>query len=131
MKGVLGRLDINFPKEVERNILIHNPGDNKFLRSVSWNDKIYPISPGTYNFVLSTVPVENVPIQKGHETRLKAGFLNIVSEGVWALYNESKEKVFTTGNKIEKIVLPVGSYQLKLGGQFYPFVIKDRETVEL
>ncbi|MBK5273011.1 MAG: hypothetical protein JJE22_18580, partial [Bacteroidia bacterium] len=40
MKGVLGRLDINFPADVERNILIYQQADNKFLRSVSRNDKI-------------------------------------------------------------------------------------------
>src|SRR5688572_1518018 len=92
MKGVLGRLDINFPADVERNILIYQPTDNKFITSVSRNDKTYTIAPGEYNFVLSSVPVENVPIQKGHETRLKAGFLIIVSEGNWHLYDETKEK---------------------------------------
>ena len=131
MRGVLGGLNIKFPADVERNILIHEPVTNKFLRSVSRNDKTYSIAPGTYNFVLTTVPVENVPIQKGHETRLKAGFLNIVSEGHWELYNHTKENLFTTGNKTGKIVLPVGNYQLKLGGDFFPAVIKDGETVEL
>ena len=35
MKGVLGRLDINFPVDIERNILIYKQSDNKFLTSVS------------------------------------------------------------------------------------------------
>lgn len=130
MKGVLGRLDINFPADVERNILIYQQSDNKFLRSVSRNDKTYTMAPGVYRFTLTNVPVENVPIQKGHETRLKAGFLDVVSEGDWHLYNESKEEQHTSGNKPKKIPLPVGNYQLKLGGQFYPFTIKDKETVE-
>ncbi|MGZ8559035.1 MAG: hypothetical protein ACXWWC_11905 [Chitinophagaceae bacterium] len=130
MKGVLGRLDINFPADVERNILIYQPVDNKFITSVSRNDKTYTIAPGEYRFTITNVPVENVPIQKGHETRLKMGFLNVVSEGDWHLYNETKEKAFTSGNKAKKLPLPVGSYQLKLGTQFYPFTIKDRETVE-
>jgi hypothetical protein len=130
MKGVLGRLDINFPADVERNILIHQQTDNKFITSVSRNDKIYTIAPGQYRFVLETVPVENVPIQKGHETRLKMGFLNLVSEGDWHLFNDTKEKQYTSGNKPKKIPLPVGSYQLKLGTQFYPMIIKDGETVE-
>jgi hypothetical protein len=130
MKGVLGRLDINFPPDVERNILIYQQTDNKFLRSVSHNDKIYTIAPGQYRFTLTNVPVDNVPIQKGHETRLKAGFLNIVSDGDWHLYNDTKEKAYTSGNKPKKLPLPVGSYQVKLGGQFYPLIIKDGETVE-
>ncbi len=130
MKGVLGRLDINFPADVERNILIYQPADNKFITSVSRNDKIYSIAPGEYRFTITNVPVENVPILKGHETRLKMGFLNVVSEGDWHLYSDSKEKQYTSGNKPKKLPLPVGSYQLKLGLQFYPVVIKDGETVE-
>lgn len=131
MKGVLGRLDINFPADVERSILIYQPADNKFITSVSRNDKIYTIAPGHYHFTLTNVPVDNVPIQKGHETRLKYGFLNVVSEGKWHLYNDTKEKAYTSGNKPIKLPLPVGSYQLKLGLDFYPFVIKDGETVEM
>jgi len=130
MKGVLGRLDINFPKDVERNILIYQPTDNKFITSVSYNDKIYTIAPGEYRFTITNVPVEKVPIQKGHETRLKMGFLNVVSQGDWHLYNDTKEKQYTSGNKPKKLPLPVGSYQIKLGLQFYPVVIKDGETVE-
>jgi hypothetical protein len=130
MKGVLGRLDINFPADVERNILIYQPADNKYITSVSHNDKTYTIAPDKYRFTITNVPIENVPIQKGHETRLKMGFLNVVSEGDWHLYNETKEKAFTSGNKPKKLPLPVGSYQLKLGLDFYPFVIKDGETVE-
>jgi hypothetical protein len=130
MKGVLGRLDINFPPDVERNILIYQPADNKFITSVSRNDKIYTIAPGRYRFTITNAPVDTVPIQKGHETRLKMGFLKVVSEGDWHLYSDTKEEQYTSGNKPKKIPLPVGSYQLKLGLQFYPMVIKDGETVE-
>ena len=35
IKGVLGRVDINFPVDIERNILIYKQSDNKFLTSVS------------------------------------------------------------------------------------------------
>lgn len=105
MKGVLGRLDINFPESVVRNILIYQQSDNKFLQSVSYNDKIFNIAPGVYRFTLTNVPVDNVPVQKGHETRLKAGFLDVVSEGDWHLYNDTKEKAFTSGNKPKKITV--------------------------
>ena len=130
MKGVLGRLDINFPADVERDILIYQQADNKYITSVSRNDKTFTIAPGEYRFTITSVPVENVPIQKGHETRIKMGFLNVVSEGDWHLYNDAKEKAYTSGNKPKKIALPVGNYQLKLGTQFYPVIIKDKETVE-
>jgi hypothetical protein len=130
MKGVLGRLDINFPADAERSILIYQPTDNKFIASVSRNAKIYTIAPGQYRFTLTNVPVDNVPIQKGHETRLRAGILSVVSDGNWILYGDTKEKQYTSGNMPKKIPLPVGNYQLNLGTQFYPFVIKDGGTVE-
>ncbi len=130
MKGVLGRLDINYPAGVDRWILYYQPADNKYMGSVGSNEKTFNISPGEYRFLITDVPVDNVPIQKGHETRIKMGFLNVVSEGGFYLYNDTKEKLYTTYDKPKKIALPVGNYQVKLGGQFYPFVIKDGETVE-
>ncbi len=130
MKGVLGALDINFPAGVDRDIWIFQQADNKYVASVSKNAKSFPISPGTYRFTISEVSIENVPIKKGHITRLKSGFINIVSDGVWHINDETKEKQHTSGNKPRKVALPVGSYQLNLGGQFYPVIIKDGETVE-
>ncbi|MGZ8536696.1 MAG: hypothetical protein ACXWV9_00470 [Flavisolibacter sp.] len=130
MKGVLGKLNINYPPDVDRDIEIYQPAET-FITSVSKNDKQYTMAPGHYRFLITTVPVDDVPIQKGHETRLKIGFLNIVSEGVWDLHTESKDKQYTSGNRPRRIALPIGNYQLRLGTQFYPVTIKDKETVEL
>ena len=133
MKGVLGKLNTNFSEGADWSIDIRTAAGNKFITNRSGYSKHGPlqdIAPGTYNFRLNTILVENVPIEKGKETRLKAGYLNIVSEGGWNLYDESKKKFQTSGNKPKKIALPVGNYQLKLGGQFFPVVIKDKETVE-
>lgn len=132
MKGVLGRLNMNFPAGVDWNIWIYTQADNKMVNSFyqTHNTNMYNLSPGEYRLLLSNVPVENVPIQKGNETRLKAGFLNVISEGSWELYDELKEKFYASNTKPQKIALPVGSYYLKLGGQFYLGVIKDKMTVE-
>ncbi|MFN2458677.1 MAG: hypothetical protein ABR502_10775, partial [Chitinophagaceae bacterium] len=131
MKGVLGRLNTTFPADVEWSILI-KATDDKFITSRSGFSKhgpSYDLAPGMYNFRLNTITVENVPIERGKATRLKAGYLNIVSEGHWEIYNEAKQKLHTTGNKPKKIALPVGNYQLKLGGAFFPVNIKDGEAV--
>jgi hypothetical protein len=136
MKGVLGQLDMNFPPGLGwvGNLAITRQADNKYITSFSGDalrtEKKYSISPDQYLIHLNNLPVENVPIQKGHVTRLKAGFLNVVSEGTWQIYNESKEKQLTSYNKPMKFVMPVGNYQLSIGGQFYPVTIKDGKTVE-
>jgi hypothetical protein len=131
MKGALGKLNINYPPDVDRDIEIYQPVDKKFITSVSKNDKQYTMAPGTYRFLITNVPVDDVPIQKGHETRLKIGFLNIVSEGVWDLHTEANDKQYTSGNRPRRIALPIGNYQLRLGTQLFPVTIKDKETVEL
>lgn len=133
MKGVLGRLNTAYPADVEWSVDIRSAADNKFITNRSGFSKHGPaqdIAPGIYNLQLNTILVENVPIERGKETRLKTGVLQIVSEGDWEIRNETKEKFLTSGNKPKKIALPVGSYQLQLGGQFYPVVIKDGATVE-
>lgn len=133
MKGVLGKLNTQFSEGADWSIDIRTAAENKFITNRSSYSKHGPlqdIAPGTYNFQLNTILVENVPIEKGKETRLKAGILNIVSEGRWELRSENKEKFHTSGSKPKKIVLPVGNYQVKLGTQFFPVIIKDEETVE-
>lgn len=131
MKGVLGRLNTQFEKDVWWSLDVRTPED-KFIinHSASSPKTYYDLAPGNYIFRLNTVNVENVPIERGKETRLKTGVLNIVSEERWDLYNETKSKFQTSGNKPAKLALPVGRYQLRLGGQYFPVEIKDGITVE-
>ncbi|HLF45770.1 MAG TPA: hypothetical protein VI548_05065 [Chitinophagaceae bacterium] len=128
-----GKLSTKFSEGADWSIDIRTAAENKFITNRSSHSKhgtLQDIAPGTYNFQLNSILVENVPIEKGKETRLKAVILNIVSEGRWELRSENKEKFHTSGSKPKKIVLPVGNYQVKLGTQFFPVVIKDGETVE-
>lgn len=132
MKGVLGRLNTKFPEGVEWAIDIRTTED-KFITNRSFVNKQdhHDLAPGMYYFRLNTITVQNVPVEKGKETRLKAGYLHIVSDGRWEIRNESKEKFHTSGNKPKKMALPIGRYQLKLGEQFFPIEIKDEEVLEM
>ncbi|NWG28516.1 MAG: hypothetical protein HXY48_08280 [Ignavibacteriaceae bacterium] len=131
MKGVLGRLNTNFG-DAEWSLDIRSTED-KFLSIRSHHNKQthHDLAPGLYNFRLNTITVKNVPIEKGKETRLKVGYINIVSEGRWELRSEDKEKFQTSGDKQKKLVLPVGNYHLKLGEQLFPIKINDGETIEM
>ena len=124
MKGELGMLDMVFPDSLDWNIWIYMDFENKFVNSFypSHKKKSYNLSPGKYNIKLSNVPVENVTIEKGKATRIRAGVLNtrdIISEGSWDLYDESKEVFYTSDTKPKKMVLPVGIYYLKLPGNTF------------
>lgn len=131
MKGVLGRLNTIF-EDAEWSLDIRTIED-KFLSSRSNHNKqsYYDLAPGLYYFRLNTITIKNVPIERGMETRIKAGYLNIVSTGRWEIRSEDKEKFHTSGNKPRKLALPVGNYQLKLGDQFFPIKIEDGELVEM
>lgn len=132
MRGVLGRLNTQFAPDVDWSIDIRNR-ENKFITnrsSYSKHGNAQEVAPGVYNFEMNHILVENVPIEKGKVTRLKAGILNIVSEGNWELYDETEKKFRTSGNKPKKFALPVGTYRLKLGGQFYTVVMKDGKEEE-
>ena len=133
MRGAMGRLSTQFPEGVVWSVDIRS-GEDKFLTnrsSASKHGTTHELPPGTYNFKLNTVPVQGVPIEKGKETRLKYGILNIVSNGNWHIYDSTQKKYYTSGTKPKRLAIPVGSYQLKFGGAFMTVVVKDGEEVEL
>ena len=109
MKGVLGRLNMDFPAGVEWSIGIYTQAENKFVNSYRefHHTKFYDIAPGEYRLVFNNyLPVENVPIQKGKETRIRAGVLNtadFVAEGYWTLYDETKKIYYYSDYKPKKL----------------------------
>lgn len=127
MKGELGRLNMNFPAGVDWNIWIYTQADNKFVNSFYpiHKKQSFNLSPGEYRIKLGDVTVENVSIQKGKETRIRAGVLNVADESSWDLYDDLKENIITTNTRPQKMVLPVGFYQIKIGENYTQIEIKD------
>lgn len=134
VKGNLGRLNTHFEEGVEWGIdVFTNPARKPVMsRSARHRGKnlFAEMAPGIYDFRLGMVMVENVPIVKGNVTRLKAGILQVHSNDSWNLYDDSKTKFLTSGNKAIKLALPAGNYQLKINGQFYPVQIVDGQIFE-
>ncbi|MGQ0541774.1 MAG: hypothetical protein ACT4O9_07985, partial [Blastocatellia bacterium] len=105
MKGVQGKFVFpDYPSGLEwvGNFAVTNQPDKRYIGSLSGSavitEKYYLMAPGEYLIHLNNIPVENVPVQKGHATRLKAGFLNVVSQGRWEIYND-KKKYLTSYNR--------------------------------
>ena len=82
------------------------------------NIKSHSLIPGGYNITVSSVPVVTVPVQKGMNTRLKAGTLNMVIVGQWQIYTEKKTKGYVNYYKPSKLALPIGKYVISINGQF-------------
>lgn len=132
IKGEFGRVNMNFPAGVDWSVDFYTLENNYVTnRSIFSKHKMFhDLTPGNYNITLNHVKIENVPVEKGKEVRLEAGILNIITREPWQLYNESKEKYYTSGIKPVKFALPVGRYILNFEGKDYRVVIKDRATVK-
>jgi hypothetical protein len=84
-----------------------------------------------YRVRLNGVNLVNVPVRKGHDTKIYWGVLDVVSETNWEVSNPKGDTTYTNGYKPQKMPLPVGTYQLKLGGQGQPLTIRNGETTEM
>lgn len=135
LKGITGRLDFSsFPKDADWQIDIYSEPTNNFIKTLyssSSKESHFTLSPGNYTINYSRTPVINVPIKTGHDTYLKFGILDIVSEGQWGLYDATGKIYYKHEYKPMKIILPVGTYILKLGGADHQITIKDGKTVEM
>lgn len=135
LKGVMGRVVVNYPADADWVIDIYSEPGDKFLKSFysseGKHDFSYALMPGLYTIHLNHVPVMNVPIEKTRDTELKFGLLNIVTKSDWSLYDPDGKSNFRNGyNEAKKLPLPIGNYKLTLGGADVPVEIKNGKTVE-
>ena len=127
---VAPKIFINIPRNVEciTSILQYNSEKEVTYSGALTNERNFHLQPGSYDVKLSGSIIKNIPVQKGMDTRIKAGILNVVTSGIWTLYDENKNQVyFSTTEK--KIGLPTGIYQIEINGNTKPVLIKDGETV--
>jgi hypothetical protein len=135
LKGVMGRIVMNYPADADWVIDIYSEPGDKFLKSFYSSEGRhefgYALMPGVYNVQLNHVPVANVPIEKTRDTELKFGLLNIVTKSDWSLYDPDGKTNFRNGyNEAKKLPLPIGHYKLTLGGADVPVEIKNGKAVE-
>ena len=130
-KGANGRILLNIPKEIESIITISQSVTEKEVHysGILTKERSFSLAPGIFNITISGSKVKHVPVQKGMDTRIKAGVLNVTSSGIWTLYNEKKNKEVYYSSTAKKIGLPVGIYQMELNGTTHQIIIKDGATL--
>src|SRR4030095_14222202 len=133
LKGVSGRLVFDNPAKSTWILYIYNMADDKYITSyANVNNKgSVIVSQGKYRITINDVPVLNVPIKKGHDTKLKCGVLNVVSQSYWDLSDETGKTFYTSNNGPMKIPAPVGTYIFNLGGQKQTIVIEEGKVLEM
>jgi len=133
LKGASGRLQFDNPAGSKWTLYIYNMADNKYITSYANvnNNGSVVVMPGEYKITINDVPVLNVPIKKGHDTKLKCGTLNVVSQSYWDLSDATGKTMFTSNNGPLKIPVPIGTYTFNLGGQKQVVVIEEGKTLEM
>lgn len=131
IKGELGRVNMAFPKGIEWSIDIYTT-EKTFLRNISGfgTTTFYDLVPGNYTLTMYSIPIENVPVEKGKATKLRVGFINFASPGHWEIHDESNENTYTTHNMAKTIAIPVGTYQVRFADKFYRVIIKEGQTIK-
>lgn len=131
-KGATGTVSITLPEGLEWHLDIKSSDDKALGKwDDRWNNKkTISLLPGAYNIFFTYIPLRAVPIQKGMNTRLKAGILDVVSTGQWQIWNEEKTKVHVVYYKPTKIGLPIGRYHIELNGLYQAIEIKEGEVTE-
>ena len=131
IKNATGRISINIPKEIECIISISQPVTEKevYYSGALTRERSFSLPPGIFNIKISGSAIKNVPVQKGMDTRIKAGILNVLFSGIWTLYDEKKSKQIYFSATAKKIGLPIGIYQIEINGTMQHIIIRDGETL--
>ncbi len=124
-----GKLIITLPKDVAWDMTIFPAGSDKVLSNTMLKTN-FSLLPGSYDLEINHIRITGVKIEKGNETRLKAGTLHITSATSWTLYDETKKTVLINSMSAQKRGLPVGKYKLSIDNQDRDIEIKEGETME-
>ncbi len=127
--GDNGNLVIDLPKETAWDITIYPADSNKVL-SNTMLQKSFSLLPGSYDLEINHIWIKGVPVEKGNNTRLKAGTLYIKNEAPWTLYDEPKQTVLINSSAAGSRGLPVGKYKLTISKVDHDIEIKDGKTVK-
>ena len=126
-KAVTGKLSGTVPPGAVVSITVYSDGEAiKTVRS-------FPIqlAPGNYTIMVNNIRVDNVPIAKGRDTRLKIGYIAFRTDASWAIEDAkgAENYVASMGGKTI-VAVPVGSYVVTVSGSKMQQTIKDGQTVE-
>ena len=124
IKSSTGKLFVTLPKGTEWDMTIYAAGTTKVLSNTSLKTS-FTLQPGTYDLQINKIRIKGVPVEKGNNTRLKAGVLHITTPDSWTLYDETKQTVLINSLSPQERGLPIGKYKLTILGQVQDIEIKD------
>jgi hypothetical protein len=126
-KSSTGKLFVTLPKGTAWDMTIYAAGTDKVISNTMLKTS-FTLPPGKYDLEINHIRISGVPVEKGSNTRIKAGLLKITTSGSWTLYNETKETVLINTYSEQTRGLPVGKYKLAIMGQDQDIEIADEPS---
>ena len=123
------KLFVSLPEDSQWDMKIYAAGSNKVLSNTLLK-KEFLLLPGSYDVEINKIRITGVPVEKGNDTRLKAGVLHITTPDSWTLYDETHQTVLINTYAEQKRGLPVGKYILVINNQTQAIEIKDKHQVD-
>lgn len=124
-----GKLFITLPEDTKWDMTIYVADSSKVLSNTMLQTS-FALPPGLYDLEINHIRIKGVPVEKGNDTRLKAGVLHVRNKTPWTLYDEAKQKVLINSSSEEERGLPIGKYKLSIKEQDHDIEIKDGKTVK-
>lgn len=129
LKGRTGRIVVAVPGQASVIFQVIRPSDGKQLLSL-YDTGSGSFMPGEYEVRIWDARLPAVPVQAGMDTRVKVGVLAVNLEGTYNVSDSaSGQNVFSGhANEKPKIVLPVGTYKIKMPTSEDSITVKDGEV---
>ncbi len=128
LKGALGRLVISLPEDAKFRVDVYEPGGKSRLAG-DYEGRVFELLPDKYDVSFYGARVASVPIQRGADTRMRAGVLNVMMNSRWDLYDDTKTSHVTGAYDSLRVGLPVGKYYMKVANVFGEVIIKDGQII--
>lgn len=130
LKGATGRLVFECKDSLTITAHLFRAGEQRHFETWHQCRKVNFI-PGMYDINVNGQRISNVPVEKGKDTRIKLGFLqmNLTDNSGWQVLDLSGKKVYNNYGT-RRIALPVGQYKISMQGREMPINIKDRQLTE-
>ncbi len=128
-KAIKSKLFVSLPADAHWDMTIYAAGSKKVLSNTLLK-KEFSLLPGSYDVEINKIRITGVPVEKGNNTRIKAGVLHITTPDAWTLYDETHQTVLINTYAEQKRGLPVGKYILSINNQVQAIEIKDEHQVD-
>ena len=121
LNGAGGQLIVNLPAQAYMLCMVARAGEVKNIASLK-NGIAKDLLPGNYDIIFQGIKF-SVAVEKGKDTRIKAGVLQSTVKGLWEIWADGV-KIFSAGSP-KFVALTPGNYIVKTNGAEIKTTIND------